>query len=62
MTGIRKGNKGFGSMHMPDRKKPCLAIMEGNVFTKVASFNDEESAERFMQFVIEMFDVKEREP
>lgn len=61
MTGIHKGDKGFMSMHMPERKKPCLAIKEGNVFTKVASFNNEESAEWFMNFVAEMFNVKERE-
>ena len=61
MTGIHKGDKGFVSMQMPERKKPCLAIKEGNVFTKVASFNNEESAEWFMNFVAEMFNVKERE-
>lgn len=61
MTGIVKGDKGFVSMHMPARKKPCLAVKEGNVFTKVASFNNEESAELFMNFVAEMFFIKEEE-
>lgn len=55
---IVKGDKGFGTMEMPYRKKPCLAIKEGNCYTKVASFNNEESAEKFMDFVADFFNVK----
>lgn len=58
---IEKGEKGFGMMGMPYRKKPCLVIKEGNVYTKVASFNDEQSAEVFMDFVADFFNVKRRE-
>lgn len=58
---IVKGDKGFGVMGMPYRKKPCLAIKEGNTYTKVASFNNEESAEIFMDFVADFFNVKRQE-
>ena len=34
-------------MHLQNRKKPCLMIVEGNHATKIASFNDEASAEEF---------------
>ena len=55
---ITREEKGFGVMGMPYRKKPCLAIKEGNVYTKVASFNDERSAEIFMDFVADFFKVQ----
>lgn len=55
---ITRREKGFGVMGMPYRKKPCLAIKEGNVCTKVASFNDEQSAEIFMDFVADFFNVQ----
>lgn len=58
---IVKGDKGFGVMGMPYRKKPCLAVREGNAYTKVASFNNEQSAEIFMDFVADFFDVKRKE-
>lgn len=58
---IEKGENGFGMFGMPYRKKPCLVIKEGNVYTKVASFNNEQSAEKFMDFVADMFNVKRRE-
>ena len=58
---ITRGEKGFGVMGMPYRKKPCLAIKEGNVCTKVASFNDEQSAEIFMDFVADFFKVKRQD-
>ena len=58
---IVKGEKGFGVTGMPYRKKPCLAVREGSALIKVASFNNEESAEIFMDFVAEMFNVKRLE-
>ena len=58
---IEKDEKGFGMMGMQYRKKPCLVIKEKNVYTKVASFNDEQSAEVFMDFVADFFNVKRRE-
>ena len=42
--------------HFPYRKKPCLYIQEGNVATKVASFNSEETAEWFEDKMRRFFD------
>ena len=58
---IVKGNKGFGMTHMPYRKKPCLYIREKNALTKVASFNNPESAELFMEFVADLFNVRRKD-
>lgn len=35
--------------YMPNRKKPCLCVEEGNTLTKVASFNNEEAAKWFAE-------------
>lgn len=35
--------------HFPYRKKPCLAIREKGAMWKVASFNDEETVEWFVE-------------
>ena len=57
MWGIRIGNKAIHPMEMPYRKKPCLAIFEEpNRYTKVATFNNEESARIFMEYLYEMFE------
>ena len=42
-------------LHMPDRKKPCLAVQIGNCVYKVASFNSEETADWFIEQFEEMF-------
>lgn len=42
---------------MPERRKPCLCIQMGNVITKVASFNDYNSAKVYMDFMAEMFNL-----
>ena len=47
MNGIRRGDEVIYIMHLPDLKKPVLAIEYKYVIRKVASFNDEESAELF---------------
>lgn len=39
------------SRNIPRRKKPSLMLVEGNVATKIASFNNEESAKEFEQFM-----------
>lgn len=39
------------SRNVPGRKKPCLMIQKGNCLYKVASFNNEEAAARFEQFM-----------
>ena len=57
MWGIRIGNKAIHPMEMPYRKKPCLAIFEEpNRYTKVATFNNEESARIFMEYLYKMFE------
>lgn len=47
MIGIKGKNLTIGIAKLPERKKPCLVVCEGNVMTKVASFNDEESVRWF---------------
>lgn len=40
----------IGTMSMkPERKKPCLVVREGNIVTKVASFNNDEAAVWFLE-------------
>ena len=34
---------------LPERKKPCLMVLDGNRATKVASFNNEETAKLFVE-------------
>lgn len=58
---ITKGENGFGFMHMPYRKKPCLTIKDSNSYTKVASFNSQESAVLFMDYVAEMFNIPRKD-
>lgn len=41
--------------HFPNRKKPCLAVQIDNCLYKVASFNDETSADWFIEILEEMF-------
>ena len=38
----------IGASYMPYRTKPCLIVREGNTITKYATFNDLESAKRFL--------------
>lgn len=56
------GKKKIYSMRMQYRKKPCLAIFEEpNSIVKVASFNNEESAELFMNYIADMMNAKREE-
>ena len=48
----------IGVYDMPYRKKPCLAIREGNVLTKYASFNNELAAVEFMEKLSDFIGVK----
>lgn len=41
--------------HLPNRKLPCLAVQIDNCIYKVASFNDETSADWFIEILEEMF-------
>lgn len=37
--------------HLESRKKPCLMVLEGNRATKIASFNNVESAQLFVEII-----------
>ena len=52
-TEISKGRMKIFAMHFPYRKKIGLGIYDyhSNVFAKVATFNNEESAELFMEYL-----------
>ena len=41
--------------HLPNRKKPCLAVQIDNCIYKVASFNDDVTADWFIEITEEMF-------
>ena len=43
----------------PYRKKPCLFIAEGNTWTKLASFNNDEAAEMFNKKFQKMMEIEE---
>ena len=47
--------------HFPNRKKPCLAVKIDNCIYKVASFNDETTADYFIQIVQDMFGERKEE-
>lgn len=42
------GTVKIGAYKIPERKKPCLCIEQGNVITVYGSFIDENSANEFM--------------
>lgn len=47
----------FVIMNIKERKKPCLMVWTGvNELVKIASFNNEESAEIFAKTVNELID------
>ena len=41
--------------HLPSRKKPCLAVQIDNCIYKVASFDNETTADWFIEILEEMF-------
>jgi len=51
MNSVGKGDETIYITHLPGLKKPVLAIGHGCVLRKVASFNDEESAELFSEML-----------
>lgn len=51
----------IGVYDMPYRKKPCLAIREGNVLTKYASFNNDLAATEFMEKLRNFIGVEDME-
>lgn len=44
-------NRRFVIWHLESRKKPCLMVLEENTATKIASFNNEESAQLFVEII-----------
>lgn len=47
MTGLCRNNISIQTMHVPNRKKPCLCIVEGNCAHVIGQFRDEEAAKEF---------------
>lgn len=45
--------------HFPSYKKPALVVTEGNVMTKVASFDSENAAEWFLLKMQKLFNIGE---
>lgn len=45
----------------PARKKPCLCVIKGNVITKYASFNNEQSSDEFMDVLAQFTGAKQNE-
>ena len=62
MVGISKraGNRKLtiGVSEMPYRKKLCLVVGEGNTLTKYATFNNEETAYKFMDLFADFMGVE----
>lgn len=47
----------IGIGYMPQRRKPCLVVKQGNQEIKHASFNDGYSAVKFMDMLAEVFNL-----
>ena len=58
MNGIRRGDEAIYITHFPGLKKPVLAIGNGCVIQKIASFDSEEYAENFCQMLNEWLGLK----
>lgn len=62
MVGITKLNGDrkltIGVSTMPNRKKMCLVVEEGNTLTKYATFNNEEAAYAFMDLFADFMCVE----
>lgn len=55
IVSIEKDGMKICILHMPERKKPCLAVQIDNCIYKVASFNSEETTDWFIEILEEMF-------
>ena len=53
MTVITHGRQKIAAMQMPYRKKLCLATYDEhtNVWYKMATFNNDQTAEEFMEYL-----------
>lgn len=47
--------------YLPGRKKPCLSVIRGNVETKYASFDNEESAYEFIEELMEILNLQKED-
>jgi len=64
MTGaysIGKEDERILITHLPNRKKPCLAVQIGNCIYKVASFDSEETTDWFIEIYEELYGLYEKE-
>ena len=59
LGGIRRGDQVIFLTHFPNLKKPVLAIGNGCVIEKIASFDSEEEAESFYKMLCEWLGVQE---
>lgn len=44
----------IGAYKYPDRKRPCLCVQKGNLTTVYGYFRDNESADEFMQELVQL--------
>jgi hypothetical protein len=55
VTRIGSGERiGIGVTQMPDRKQPCLYVMEGTILFPLAYFRSESRAKKFLE-VLDLF-------
>lgn len=59
MNSFRRGDEYIHITHLPGLKKPVLAIGNGNVLHKIASFDSEESANDFNKMLNKWFGFDE---
>lgn len=59
LGGLRRGDTVIYITHFPNLKKPVIAIGNGCVISKIASFDSEEAAEVFYAMLCDWLGVKE---
>lgn len=61
MNSFSRGDEYIYITHLPNYKKPVLAIGTKCVIDKIGSFDSEEDAERFYQILKTWFNLDEKE-
>lgn len=61
MATYRKGDRAISICNLPQRKNKCLLVGEGSVWTKVASFSDDEAADLFEKMLEDFLGFRRRE-
>lgn len=56
---IRKGTATFGTMNIPERKKPVLVIGKENSFKVYGTFMSKEAADLFMEELCSILGVSD---